>query len=136
MSRRSITFSAVVNDAGEIVPEDASVVNRLKTLTGRRVHVVVSTERVRSVAQNRYYWSCIVRPLAAEFGYSDAEMHEILLSEHSREYADNPLAPPRIVRTSEMTTADAEEYYERVRRWAAVHHGIVLQSPGDYQSGV
>ena len=84
----------------------------------------------RSLAENNYYWACIVTILADEFGYSKEEMHESLKSIFLK--VETPGKPPKILSTSDLTTIEAEKYYEEIRTWASVEYKIRLMLPNEF----
>lgn len=84
----------------------------------------------RTGKENRYYWSCIVTPLAEEFGYTKNEMHDSLKSLFLK--IEIPGKPPRILSTKDLTTIEAEKYYEDIRQWANIEYKIVLMLPNEY----
>ena len=84
----------------------------------------------RSKAENNYYWACIVEVLADEFGYTKTEMHESLKSLFLK--VETPGKPPKILSTTELTTQQAEKYYEEIRIWASAEYKIRLMLPNEY----
>lgn len=130
---RPPVWAGTVGRNGIFLPDNPKEMKAFtNSYKGQRVEVIVRKERKnRSLNQNAYYWAVIIQTLADEFGYDPEEMHEILLAEKSREYGDNPLAPPRIKRSSSMSTVEAEEYYGRVRRWALTEFQIRIPLPNE-----
>ena len=128
-------WRGTVTGEGVFAPDSLAEMQAfIRQYKGQRVEVVFRKERSqRSLNQNSYYWGVIVQMLAEEFGYDPEEMHEVLLAEKSREYGENPLAPPKIKRSSSMSTVEAEEYFERVRRWALTEFGIRIPLPNEVE---
>lgn len=108
-----------------------------QSLSGKPLEVIVRkkrTRRLRTDPENRYYWAVIVTILSDLWGYTKNETHEILLARHSK-IPGGPGRPDKIKRTSDMTTVEAEEYYENIRRWAADEFSqyIPLPNEANYQ---
>ncbi len=83
----------------------------------------------RSKSQNNYYWSVIIRTLGNVFGYTDEEMHDTIKYIFLRE---QPVGKPvHIKSTTELNTKEAEEFYERIRTWAAMEYGIYIPEPNE-----
>ena len=57
---------------------------------------VKKQRNTRSVNANKYYWKCIVQPLANELGYLTDEMHETLKVKFNSEF--------EMITVNEMTT--------------------------------
>ena len=75
----------------------------------------------RSERQNKYYFKCIVLPIASYCGYHKFEMHEILKKKF-------------ILDTSKgLTKKEFNNYCEEIRAWAATDLGLHLQAPNEYQ---
>ena len=77
----------------------------------------------RSQNQNRYYWGVVIEPLRQYLGIETAElMHEVLKHEHlsvSVRLAFDRRKRMKVARsTSELTTAEFEDYLERIREWS------------------
>lgn len=84
---------------------------------------------VRSRNQNDYYWAVLIDILSNHFGYSPDEMHEALKWEFLRTV--EPGKPDRVKSTTELTTIEAEAYYEHIRRWAAAEYDIYIPLPSE-----
>lgn len=77
----------------------------------------------RSQNQNRYYWGVVIEPLRQYLGIETAElMHEVLKHEHlsvSVRLAFDRRKRIKVARsTSELTTAEFEDYLGRIREWS------------------
>lgn len=83
----------------------------------------------RSDKQNSYYWAVIVTTLANNFGYSPEEMHDALKLQFLR--VVEPGKPDRTRSTAELSTIEAEEYYETIRAWALTEYGINIPLPNE-----
>jgi hypothetical protein len=108
--------------------------DKLQNLQNATYHVVISKVRpTRSNNENRYYWKCIVTPLAEEFGYDRDEMHEILKHKFLAEASVLPNGEMIFYAGSsaELEVADFEAYCENIRRWALVEFNIKLRLPNE-----
>jgi hypothetical protein len=100
---------------------------------GKRVSVTVSGERKHKTdPQRKYYFGVVVAIMADYTGYTSDEMHEALKWQFLRVPGANGLLD-RVRSTESLTTAEAEEYYEAIRRWAAVEHGVYIPMPGEIE---
>tara|TARA_R110002020_G_scaffold460698_1_gene679320 strand:- start:144 stop:500 length:357 start_codon:yes stop_codon:yes gene_type:complete len=78
------------------------------------VHLEIKrAEKVRSPQQNAYY-RVIVRILAKELGYTEAEMHETLKEKYD------------IESTKQLAMEEFTDLIETIKRWAVIDMGIVL----------
>jgi hypothetical protein len=96
----------------------------------RTVMKLAKWYKQRTKPENAYYWACIVEPLSNEFGYTKTEMHESLKSIFLK--IEIPGKPPKILSTTELTTLEAEKYYEEIRIWASSEYKIRLMLPNEY----
>jgi hypothetical protein len=85
--------------------------------------------RVRSGAQNRYYWAVVVPLIADHCGYDHQEMHEALKFRYLQTH-EGPM--PRVRSTADLSTAEFTEYIDAVRRLAA-EMGCVIPGPGEIE---
>jgi hypothetical protein len=100
--------------------------------------VEITVERkyaTRSMAQNAWYWSCVVGLVAEHTGYTPDEIHEI----YKAKFIPKPMAIAdgngEIVgevvlggSTTRMDTVQFSDYCERIREWAATL-GVVIPDP-------
>lgn len=100
--------------------------------SGRRVEVTVRSERrVRSMQQNRYYWSVVV-PIFGEWtGEEKDDAHETLKTLHLM--TDVILPTGELVRkpgsSRALSTGEFQAYVERVCTWLALQ-GVYVPPPG------
>lgn len=86
----------------------------------------------RSNKQNRYYRGYIVRPLAEFLGLEEDEMHDSLKAKHnSTVEIVNGEEFLVIHSTAEDDSQEAEDYYERIRRWAASFLNFYIPLPNE-----
>jgi hypothetical protein len=88
-------------------------------------------ERKRSLPQNAWYWTAIVKPIADYTGYTEQEMHAVLkekfLARRHIVIADEDISISPT--TTTLTTEEFTNYAERVIAWAASDLGLVLEDP-------
>jgi hypothetical protein len=104
----------------------------LKYLKGVQEVTIKKFRNKRSLKENNYYWGVVVNTLANEFGYFPEEMHQVL----GRMFLQYE-KPNRITgevellakSTTELTTLEAEEYYEKIRIWALSEYSIFIPLP-------
>ena len=78
------------------------------------VHLEIKpAEKVRSPQQNAYY-RVLIRILAKELGYTEAEMHETIKEKYN------------IGSTKQLSVDEFTELIEMIKRWASMDMGIVL----------
>ena len=82
----------------------------------------------RSEGQNSYYWAVVIAITANQYGYEPEEMHEAW--KHQFLTVQEPGKPARIRSTASLSTVEAEEYYERIRRFAA-QDGCYVPEPNE-----
>jgi hypothetical protein len=115
-------------------PEKIRLYNVLKGLKGKNVIQIKKWRKKRSVSQNDYYFGCIVKPLADEFGYDLLEMHSELKRMFNPVQKVNKLTGEQIIfggSTTEFDTLQAEAYYESIRIWALAEYSILLMLPNE-----
>jgi hypothetical protein len=113
----------------------------IKSFEGNDITITVEKKkRKRSNNQSRYYWGIII-PLVRVglkdtqgISYSKEEVHEFLkanfnfseiINEHKNQILRVPLS------TTEITTIQAEEYYESIRNFADTFLGVLIPLPND-----
>lgn len=103
--------------------------DHIKSLNSHRVELTLDKHRKpRSLNQNAYYWSVIVKMVADDAGYAKNEQdkaHDGLRLKFLRVKGDKL---DTIKSTTELSTIEAEEYYENIRRWAA-EGGLIIPEP-------
>lgn len=91
----------------------------------------------RSNEQNKYYWAVVIKLISEEQGSSAEEVHEILKQQFlSKEISmgGRVFNVPKYS-TTELTTAQFEEFLSNVRQWASINLGVYIPLPNeiDYQ---
>lgn len=98
--------------------------------------VEVSVKRlrkVRSMNQNKYYWSVVIAAIGKAMGESDPEaVHAALkyeLNYYIMTVGKKEIRVP--LSTAELNTAEFEEYLEKCRRWASEFLCLYIQLPNE-----
>ena len=115
-------------------PEKVRLYKILKGLKGKNVIQIKKWRKKRSVNQNDYYFSCIVKPLADSFGYELLEMHQELKRMFNPVQRVNKMTGELVIfggSTTEFDTLQAEAYYESIRIWALSEYSILLALPNE-----
>jgi len=94
------------------------------------------TTKNRSNPENRYYWGVIVELLSQELGYEREEMHEILKAIFLKEktFLKTKAGVEEVAfarSTSELNTAEFEDYLRRIRVFASTELGIFVPLPNE-----
>ena len=116
---------------GKMVPENPIKFRvRLAAFEGKKGECVLREPRKqRSLLENNYYFSVIVSMLSEFTGYEKEEMHEILKWKFLRYVDDRGIERARS--TTDLSTVEAEDYYERIRRWAAADLNFFIPNPNE-----
>jgi len=108
----------------------------LSLLEGKRIDLTIKEHKSqRSLNQNSYYWGVVLKTLSEKTGYTADEMHEICrymflksfktIGDKEREYVKS---------TTELSTAEFEEYLEKTRRWATVELSCYIALPNECEA--
>lgn len=130
-------WKATVHNGLLKIEKDSDYRRFLNTLEGDVVLTVKRPQKPRSNAENRYYWKCIVEPLAIEFfGDSPDEkqnMHETL---RWKFLLDNKNGIPCAKSTTELSTVEMESYLSQIRMWASAELSFYIPLPNevDYEN--
>lgn len=110
-----------------------SLLKRLKPV--RHSVCIKQVREKRSGNQSRYYQGCIVAPLAAYFGYTKDDMHEILKLKFNPIIKENRITGEIYTiggSTKELDTMAFEEYQEAIRIWALTEQDFLIKLPNEY----
>lgn len=105
--------------SGKFYPDQiANFKNSFAQFEGKRVTVTVGRQgKSRTLPQNNYLHGVIIKTLSDYLGYEPKEMKGIIKWHFG------------IKHTADLTTVEAEELYERIRRWAAQEFNVVIPDP-------
>lgn len=114
------------------------IVNAIASKRGTWRIDVTRYRRRRSDRQNRYYWPCCVQPFGGFLrdqgeGVTDIEAHEMLKAKFLRKTVEVKGERVDITRsTTELDTAEFNEYLDKCAAWLADMFGFVMPAPADY----
>ena len=93
---------------------------------------ILDHKKLRSIQQNRYYWSCVVGELSKHTGYVPEEMHDILKHKFNLQTA---LIGDELMEfggsTKSMSTTKFTNYIEQIRIWANTDLNCHIPDPGE-----
>lgn len=108
----------------------------LKNLSGGVYKInIQKIKDARSLNQNKYYWAVVVSVLASELGYFKDEMHMLLRRKFLGYTKVNPVTGEEEVfarSTTDLNTAEMEEYLEFIRVWAINSLDIYIPLPNEF----
>ena len=114
------------------IPNREQFVEAIAQMKPGTVIISVSDKGARSGAQNRYYWSVVVRLLSETTGYEPEEMHEVLKMKFNRRTLDVAGEEMEIgATTTKMTTEQFNAYIEQIQRWAVQELNCIIPDPHD-----
>ena len=111
-----------------------SLYKMMKNLKGVQVVNIKKHRKKRSSSENRYYWGVIIKVLGDEFGYLPDEMHQVLKRVFLTYEKPNQVTGEIEFfskSTTDLTTQQAEEYYENIRIWALSNFSILIPLPNE-----
>lgn len=126
---QAIEFEGVVSGGHMPPPVRSQISEAIRRMEGKRLVVKISEpKKQRSSPQNRYYFGVIVPHVQQMFvdagnNVGREETHEYL-KQHIGKLTMVIETPDGLKRTvtrssTELSTKDAEEYFEKIRAWAA-----------------
>jgi hypothetical protein len=129
MSINTTRFLASIHEGKFIYQDEEGLKKRIAKLEGKEVWVsLVSKTKGRSDNQNRYYWGVVIKLIADFTGYFDHEVHDTLKSIFLWDYTQKM---PRVRSTSDLTTAEFEEYLLKCRQYADTELSIFIPLPNE-----
>ena len=110
---RRVKFAGKIKQGKLTLDDNLGFRDYLRLIEGD-VHLEIKpAEKVRSPQQNAYY-RVIIRLLAKELGYTEAEMHNVIKEKYE------------IQSTKQLSVPEFTELIEEIKRWAVIEMGIVL----------
>lgn len=128
---------SVKNGKVEFIDRDSFLAD-MRRYEGKEACVVVkplSEKQNRSLKQNAYYHGVVLKILSEELGYTGLEIHEVLkhqfLPTHDFFFKGEQymIAPS----TTDLNTAEFEEYLSHIRTWASSELGIFIPEPNEIE---
>ena len=109
-----------------------------KLHAGSRIEMTIREEgKNRSLNQNAYYWGVIIKMIADHAGYSSREEIESVHYELARMFLTCTKhcmggKDIEVIRsTADLSTVEAEEYYSKIRMWAAIAIPLDIPEPNE-----
>ncbi len=97
---------------------------------GKKVSVEVIRQK-RSKNENAYYWH-ILGELSEETGYTENELHELFKGMFLKKYIEIKGKNYTVIRsTSDLNTAEFEEYLSKIRQLASIEWGYYVKLPNE-----
>lgn len=133
---RALEFEGIVSNGHLPPPIRSNIMSAIQRMEGKNVAIRISEpSRQRSTRQNRFYWGVIVPMVTQMFVDAGNNVNRDEVHEYLKQYIgkltivmETPDGFKRTVTRSskELDTAEAEEYFEKIRAWAA---GFGMQIP-------
>lgn len=137
---RELTTYGTITDGELKIHRRDAFIRSMALLSGRVELIIRKVYRRRSTPQNAYYWGVIVG-IAAEClsdaageAISKEQAHETLKTQCNQIEIINKQTGEMVQipgTTTQMTTTQAEDYYERCRRWLAEWFGADVPEPNE-----
>ncbi len=97
---------------------------------GKKVSVEVIRQK-RSKNENAYYW-LILGELSEETGYTPDELHELFKGMFLKNHIEIKGKNYTVIRsTSDLNTAEFEEYLSKIRQLASIEWGYYVKLPNE-----
>jgi len=88
--------------------------------------------KLRSLAQNRYYWGVVIKMIADEIGEDPETVHEAMKFKFLA--TENPDLQIQIVRsTTDLTIFEVRDYWEKIQRWASEFLNCIIPDPNQVE---
>ena len=130
-------ISKVVN--GKLDRNRSKITKVIESFEGKEIEITIEKKRKkRSLNQNNYYFGVIIalfkEAIFDQFGeyWDSARVHEYLKNEflfHEHMVGDKIFKTPKS--TTECSTVETEEYYEKCRRFALEDFNCVIPLPSE-----
>ena len=118
---------------GKVIFDDRdSFDNYLLSLENMFVDIVIKKRRKdRSNQQNRYMWGVVYKIISETTGHTEDEIHD---SMRAMFLMDNLGKFPIMRSSTSLTTAEMEEYLEKIRQWAAQELSCIIPLPNEVET--
>ena len=117
---------------GKFIPySKEAFINAFQRYEGKKVKVEVKKlTKQRSMSQNRYYWGIVLNVFGDYLGYEPEEMHEICKSKFLKDFKMiGDIEVEYVKSTTNLSTADFEQYMEKIRTWASKEFACYIPDP-------
>ncbi len=125
-------FSGFVSAGGALTFKNPRVVKQfLASMADCEIDVTMEKHhRKRSDRQNRYYWGVVIPAIQIEIGEENPELVHGWLQVEVGNF--DTICGTRVPRgTSQLSTAEFEEYASRVRMFASKFYGVYIPDPNE-----
>lgn len=117
-----------------VLNNEIRYLENLKGLEGKEIELTIKEyKKDRSIFQNRYYWSVVLKILADYSGNTGEEMHEVMkqkfLGQKGIKFESEVYFAS--LTTTTLNTKEFEEYLEKIRRWALEELGVMIPLPNE-----
>ncbi len=135
-NERMLTMTIAVQ-AGKLSPtpgQKETIAQFLAGLGDKPCQVRFSKpQQIRSLKQNRYYWSVVLPMIASHVGHTPEEIHYWFKEEFlPRKFITMGKKELEIRKTTtELSTGEFEEYLAQVRSWAAQNLALGIPLPNE-----
>lgn len=106
----------------------------LAMLEGKEIGLTIGERKeFRSPESNRYYWKCVIEPIAEHFGWERDKAHDFLKTRYNSELFHWKEKEIWITKsTASLKTDEFSQYLERCKTFAG-QEGIVLPEENEVQ---
>jgi len=93
--------------------------------------------KIRSIAENSYYWGVVIPLISNDSGYTKDEVHDLLKSMFLKNIKHIKLPNGKVKEvitiksTAELTTVEFEEFLTEVRTWASLEIDCYIPLPNE-----
>src|ERR1039458_4804938 len=116
-------FDGTIRDSKLFLDKGEKFKQYLAGLNGKRVQVTVEKiKHSRTLRQNKYYWSVVVKLIAQHTGHDPEQIHEALKTMFSPKWHLGDKTIP--TSTTRLDTLEFVDYTERCRVWANEFLGL------------
>lgn len=117
------SFRARVDKENQILSfhNKQSFIDFIKTIPGE-VDITVTEVSSRTHWQNKYYWGVVIRTVMQDETYGGWTKDEIH-SDFKQRF--------NVQSTTKLSVEDFTEYLERITRWCAEYHQIMIPEPNE-----
>lgn len=122
-----------INGQGKLNDDSKKMFNAFiaKLQEGDEFHLIPKRPgKKRSLKQNAYYWGVIVNIIAEFMGEDENGAHEALRYRFLKVRNDRGEVY-KIKSTTELSTAQAEDYYAKIRQTFSIEFGVQIPEPNE-----
>jgi hypothetical protein len=125
-------FFGTVVDGKLILSRSSEFKQYLANLKGEVQLTITRRKKIRSSAENAYYWGVIVPMVAEEMGLIPDEAHDYLKSLFLKIGYESKGKRYELARsTAILSTEEFEAYAEKCRQWASAELNVYIPLPNE-----